>query len=103
MLRRAEGTQIYAIKFEPDLFELDMLDALSGLGNLEQIQLANCSVGDDDLKRIPQLLRLTGIGLSGTRVTDAGLEHLRKFPRLRTIECDNTQITGKGLASFFIK
>ncbi len=101
LLKRHEGAAIYAIEFNPQLFQPELLDQLSGLTNLEQIQLAGCHVVDEDLKKFAHLKRLTGIGLSDTQVTDRGLLYLRGLPNLQTIEHENTEITEQGLSRLF--
>jgi hypothetical protein len=101
LLQRQQNSAVYAIEFNPQLFRPELLDELSGLANLEQIQLGGCHVVDDDLKKLAGLKRLTGIGLSGTEVTDQGLKYLQNLPDLQTIEYENTKITGAGLAELF--
>lgn len=101
LLNKDENAPIYAIEFKPETFQPKMLDLLSGLQNLEQIQLAGCHVVDDDLKKLANMKQLTGIGLNGTQVTDRGLLYLRDLPHLQTVECENTEVTGDGLAQLF--
>lgn len=93
ILKRDSESMVWAIQFNPATFDPALFDLLSGLPNLEQIQLSRCDVTDDDLKRISMLSRLKGIGLNETHVTDAGLEHLRHLPDIELIEHDKTSIT----------
>jgi hypothetical protein len=97
LLKRSAKEMVYAIKFEPKSFKPELLTWLDGLPNLEQIQLAGCDVKDNDLKLIPPLHRLGGIGLSHTTVTDAGLLHLKKYTNLFLIERTGTTISDEAM------
>lgn len=93
LLKRGAGLMVWAIQFPPDAFEKSSLELIEGLPNLEQIQLRDCDVNDHDLKSVSTLIRLKGIGLSGTSVTDAGLIHLKDLPDLQYVDHEQTQIT----------
>ena len=85
LLKRSEESGVYAIEFSPDDFSIDLLERLKGLPNLEQIQLADCEIGDDDLQYLIGLSRLTGLGLNRTQVSQAGLAQLADLPSLKTV------------------
>ncbi|MGI9519768.1 MAG: hypothetical protein ACR2NP_22125 [Pirellulaceae bacterium] len=93
MLKRTDGGMVYAVEFPPDQFEASQLRHLSGLPNLEQVQLGYCPVIDDDLRHLDSLQMLTGIGLDHTNVTDAGLRHLQGLKHIELIEHAGTTIT----------
>ena len=92
---------IYAIKFNPDLFHSDLFEELDGISNLEQIQLADTSVNDEDLKRLANLPKLIGIGLNNTSITDQGIETLMKLPQLQLIEVQGTNVTPEAILRFY--
>lgn len=50
--------------------------------NLTMLNLANCSIDDEDMSRIGAMSNLVYLDLSGTRVTDAGLAQLAQLQRL---------------------
>jgi len=93
MLRRDAGSAIYALKVKPTNFKPALLEIIGKLKNLEQIQLQDCPVTDDDLRRLPTLCKLRGIGLEGTKVTIAGLRHLLKYPNLEVVFYGNGRWT----------
>ena len=86
MKRRTADSMIFAIEFRPNYFSSEMLDLVTGLPNIEEIQLLGCDVRDDDLKKIVTLEKLEGIGLSETPITLEGLQHLSSMKRLKLIE-----------------
>ncbi|MEM7784191.1 MAG: hypothetical protein AAF623_12620 [Planctomycetota bacterium] len=77
---------VYAIEFNPDTFQPSQLEWLQGLPNLEQIQLSGCNIKDADLKRIPDLPILSGIGLDQTQLSRTAIRELRRFPNLNLIQ-----------------
>ncbi len=86
MKRRTADSMIFAISFKPEYFNPGLLELVSGLPNVEEIQLQGCDVRNDDLKKMADLKKLEGIGLNKTPITVAGLEHLAKLKRLNLIE-----------------
>jgi hypothetical protein len=93
LLKRDPRAMIYAVEIKPDVYRPELLEQLSGLPNLEQLQLRACAIDDVQLKKLPRLRKLIGIGLEGTAVTDAALETLRLQPKLSIVEADRTRIT----------
>ena len=87
----------YAYTMKPEYYCLDALQMLSGLPNLQQLQLANCPVDDGDLKYLSNLKQLTFVGLNNTNVTDEGLRHLESLPHLRLLEIEDTKISPDGM------
>lgn len=98
LLKRDTKEMIYAAEIKPDIYRAELLHLLAGLPNLEQIQLRNCPIRDEDLKYLPRLSKLVGIGLEGTHVTDAAIKVLRLQPKLQFIEAAHTQISAAALA-----
>ena len=99
MVQASASEPIYAVAFTPQNYSRELLKTLSGLPNLQQIQLAGTGVTDDDLALISSLRLLTGIGLEDTKITDSGLQHLRGLPYLQYIEHEGTKVTEAGIAS----
>ncbi len=60
---------------------------LSGLANLELLNVQYRNVGDEGLKHLRGLTKLKDLDLDSTKVTDAGLEHLRGLTSLRVLGC----------------
>lgn len=100
MLKRAEKAPIYALEIDPDVYRPEMLNWLRRVPNLEQLDLSGCPIADEDLARLPIMLKLKGIGLADTQVTDAGLKSLLRQPKLVYIEWEGTSITLEGLEEF---
>jgi hypothetical protein len=96
MLKRTAEEMIYAVEIAPKDYDAALLRHLRGLPNVEQLQLAGCDVGDDDLQLLVGCDNLRGIGLDNTKVTDVGLEHLAKLPRLKYMELENTATSGRS-------
>jgi hypothetical protein len=92
------GLITYAYRMDPDRYNTESLHWLSGLPNLEQLQLDGCPVTDADLELVARLDGLTGIGLSNTSITDAGLEKLSSLRNLRILEVENTQVSPMVIA-----
>ena len=98
LLKRQPQAMIYAAEIKPEAYSEELLKLLSGLPNLEQIQLRDCPVTDAHLRNLPRLRKLIGIGLEGTDISDAAIDTLRDQPRLRFVEADRTRITSAALA-----
>ncbi len=97
MLKRSWEGMIYAVEIERAEYKPELLDALRGLPNLEQLQLRGCNVRDEDLKRLPILPKLTALGIENTPLTNAAVEVLKKQPRLRVVLSGGTLIEEKVL------
>jgi len=97
MLRRTSDSAIYAVEFDPTRFRPDSLRWLSGLIGIEQVQLADCAIGDADLRPLLALPILSGLGLSHTEVTDEALRILSQLSNLILIETEGTAVTAAGL------
>lgn len=100
MLRREEKSPVYAVEIPPKRYRPELLDMLAGLPNLEQINLAGCEVTEVDLKRLPLLPKLVGIGLTDTPVTNAAIETLLKQPQLKVIEYQQSNMTLDAILEF---
>ncbi len=103
LLKRSKNEMVYAVEFIPKYFDRRMLRLLSGLPNLEQIQLKDCNVTDEDLRFLSDLKCVSGIGLDNTATSDAGLRYLEPLSQLIRVDHDNTSITDQGLARLFQK
>ena len=103
--KREEGSMIWTVQFSPEKFDANFLKYLSGVSNVEEIELANTDFTDADLKSLPALPKLVGLGLSRTKITDKGIEQLmrdrdQKFPRLEFILADETNVSDELLQRF---
>lgn len=90
LLRRTADGMIYAVEIPPDNYHPSLLRLFEGLPNLEQLQLARCSVKDEHLFQLRSCDKLLGIGLNHTDVTDDGIKFLMNLPRLDYFELDHT-------------
>jgi len=67
---------------------------------LISLTFRNCPIGDEHVRELCGLPRLSFLSLEGTPITDAALEYLAKLPKLEFLNLDRTQITGEGLRHF---
>lgn len=67
---------------------------LSGLTNLEYLELQKTGVTDTGLEHLSQLTTLESLYLSNTKVTDAGLSHLHGLKSLKKLFLSGTQAAG---------
>lgn len=74
------------------------LENLSGCTTLKKLDLSNCSITNEGLKRVGQLTSLEELNLSLTVVSDEGLQHLAECTKLRVLGLASTQCTGSGFA-----
>lgn len=70
---------------------------LSGLNNLELLNLNEAAIGDRGLSHLAGLTRLKKLSLWRTKVTSAGLRHLANMTELRSLFLANCAITNDGL------
>jgi hypothetical protein len=70
---------------------------LSGLRELETLNLGATAVTNAGLKYLGSLTSLRMLALYRTRITDAGLVHLKDLPHLRTLNVSHTQVTEAGV------
>ena len=61
----------------------EILDAVTALPKLKELNLYNTGFTDDDLTRLAGLKGFQTLNLCSTHVTDAGLASLRALPALR--------------------
>ncbi len=73
------------------------LKELSGLKDLQTLDLGRTQVTDAGLKELSGLKNLQTLDLSGTQVTDAGLKELSGLKNLRTLLLQGTKVTQAGL------
>jgi len=70
------------------------LEHLTGLHQLEKLELYDTGITDAGLGHLKELRQLRELGLSGTEVTDAGLEHLKGLRRLHTLALSPAEVAG---------
>jgi len=73
---------------------------LTGLSNLERLDLTSTSIGDDGLHFLVDMKNLKSLTLNFTNITDRGLVHLRNMTSLEEIYLGNTAVTDVGLDNF---
>ena len=97
------------------------LEMISGLPNLEHLDLSQSHITDDGLARLPQLVnlevliandtditsggleslvqlkKLSHLYLGGTAVNDEAVEQLKKLAQLETLFLKRTNISGEGI------
>ncbi|HEX5446236.1 MAG TPA: HEAT repeat domain-containing protein, partial [Pirellulales bacterium] len=86
---------------EPTSPQYEITDAdlahLSGLVNLELLNLNQTAIGDAGLAHLAGLVRLKSLQLWCTKVTSAGLVHLVNMTRLRSLSLADCAVTDDGL------
>jgi hypothetical protein len=73
------------------------VQALSGLTDLEVLDLQATSITDAGLQSLSGLTSLKELYLGQTLVTDAGMEYLEKLPSLEILVLDGTAVTDQGV------
>jgi hypothetical protein len=73
------------------------LQCVRGMVNLQNLSLANTSVGDGGLQHLEKLAKLRSLNLDGTKVTDAGLEQLASLKSLQVVKVRKTKVTEAGI------
>ena len=67
--------------------------------HVTDLDLARTEIGDEALKSVAGMERLTRLDLSRTAVGDRGLVHLRGLPELRSLNLFGTEVSDAGLES----
>ncbi len=84
-----------------DIGDTDVTDAglenLKGLTSLQRLRLDHTAVTDTGLESLKGLTELQTLNLDGTNVTDAGLEHLKGLTHLQWLDLSNTKVSDAGL------
>lgn len=78
-------------------FTDDMLQYVSRLPKLDNLDLGFTGVGDGGLSHLSHLTTLVSLALTDTKVTDAGLRHLSSLNRLETLDLNQTNVTKEGV------
>jgi hypothetical protein len=75
--------------------DLDLLISIKD--QLVWLDLTNCSLTDEDVKRLNKLDNLRYLYLRNNKVTDSGVLALTDMPNLQYVNLSNTEVTGEGL------
>jgi hypothetical protein len=98
--------EIQLLKFMPALKRVELsysavtdggLAHLSGLNNLETLNLDCTHIGDTGLGHLAGLPRLRSLSIVDTSVTDAGLVHIAGLKNLKRLSLASNGITDTGL------
>ncbi len=74
------------------------LGQISGLTQLEALDLYNCSeISDDGLKQLERFNQLQKLRLGNTHVTDVGLPHLAVLTKLTELGLSSLRVTDQGI------
>ena len=74
------------------------LEPLTGLTQLQQLNLEYTQITDVGLEHLKHLTQLQGLNLGcNYEITDDGLEHLKDLTQLQQLNLERTQITDVGL------
>lgn len=80
----------------------DGLEAIVPLQSLNHVRLNQCiGVGDEGLRHLAKLPKLTELHLNETSISDAGLEQLKELKKLKTLGLSATKITDAGLKHLY--
>jgi len=76
----------------------DALANIERLTGLEEMDLVNCTVGDDGTRHLAKLPRLKILRLGGAQVGDAGIARLASIRSLERLDLSDCWVTEVGLA-----
>jgi Leucine-rich repeat (LRR) protein len=103
----ARGSRVERPARTEDVIGLDLRDCrqvtdaglkeLTGMNNLQSLDLSNTGVTDAGLKQLSGFKNLNSLNLMGTVVTDAGLKDLAGFKNLTSLNLYATRVTNVGL------
>ena len=103
MVRIKDDAPITSIKFDPELFEVELLESLPWLQNLQTVDLSGTSITDRDMSKLNRLTNLRTIELNDTVVTDEGLLRISGLKRLELVTGERTEITLEGVVDTVIR
>jgi Leucine-rich repeat (LRR) protein len=75
----------------------EIMDCLTALPQLRELNLYNTDLTDADLQRLTGLKELQTLNLRATHITDAGLASLQGLPALRALYLSDSALTDAGL------
>jgi Leucine-rich repeat (LRR) protein len=97
----ARLNKLYVGPWAGSFKQSDVTDAgvrhLSGLTDLEVLDLQATAVTDAGLQSLAGLTSLKELYLGQTLVTDTGMEYLKKLPSLEILVLDGTAVTDQGV------
>jgi len=89
------------IRFNFCTIDPGVLKELTALkGELKDLGLRECSLGDGAVDAILQHRGLRTLNLGGTQLTDEGLMRLGKLPNLSTLDVRDADVTEEGIGQF---
>jgi hypothetical protein len=74
------------------------LEGIAGLGGLRQLDLTATGIGTAEVRGLVALKRLEGLNLSDTQITNRALSYLKELPKLTELALANTRIADDGIA-----
>jgi len=94
-------TRLRSLLLRESTLEDSGLQEVGKCAALENLDLRECSIGNDGLEHLTGLKKLKALRLSGqsgaTTVDDAGLETLGQLPQLKVLAFDFLWVSGEGL------
>ncbi len=75
----------------------ESLRHLEGLSQLKRLNLSRTEVTDKGMALLLRLKQMESLDLAGTKITDGGLVQLVALTRLDTLDVSETQITDEGI------
>jgi len=86
---------IHLVKVD-DLSSKELIE-ISGLKQLQGLNLSRSNVDDNALLHLTDLPQLRNLDLSETSLTDEGLKPIGQFTKLKNLDLSKTKISGSGL------
>jgi Leucine-rich repeat (LRR) protein len=90
--------RVVFVRLEGAAIPAGEIGQLSGLTNLDYLNLVNTAVTDAGLAHLSKLPKLRELFLDGTAITDVGLDHLSGCTNLERLGISETAVTDAGLA-----
>lgn len=91
-----EGEEVVTVRLRGAKVTNDRLK-LRHLPFIRSLELRDCPITNDGLKRVAGLENLTNLHIEGAPITDAGLEHLSDLKNLENLNLARTGVTDAGL------
>jgi hypothetical protein len=91
-----EEEEVVAVRLQGDKVTDDRL-MLRHLPFIRSLELRDCPITNDELRRLAGLEHLKTLNIEGARITDEGLQHVAEMRNLEILDLSRTRVTDAGL------